>query len=178
MAAKGRVEKTNIKPQDDKWTFSDTGHSVLILAEGRLLNLGCATGHPSFVMSASFANQTIAQIDLRHVQPRQETLSGEVRREEGLRPAEAPRREGRPHAPRPARRQADDHAPRSRPITSASPSTAPTSPSTTATDHRIRGKKLTAPRAHARGAVLCFGSSNTHAAMADSNAGRSATAGR
>ena len=45
------------------WTFAD-GHSVLILAEGRLLNLGCATGHPSFVMSASFTNQTIAQIEL------------------------------------------------------------------------------------------------------------------
>jgi adenosylhomocysteinase len=45
------------------WTFPD-GHSVLILAEGRLLNLGCATGHPSFVMSASFTNQTIAQIEL------------------------------------------------------------------------------------------------------------------
>ncbi len=55
--------KTNIKPQYDKWTFKD-GHSVLILAEGRLLNLGCATGHPSFVMSASFTNQTIAQIEL------------------------------------------------------------------------------------------------------------------
>jgi adenosylhomocysteinase len=57
------VRKTNIKPQYDKWTFAD-GHSVLILAEGRLLNLGCATGHPSFVMSNSFTNQVIAQIEL------------------------------------------------------------------------------------------------------------------
>src|SRR4051794_40650746 len=57
------IHKTNIKPQYDMWTFPD-GHSVLILAEGRLLNLGCATGHPSFVMSASFTNQTIAQIEL------------------------------------------------------------------------------------------------------------------
>src|SRR6202035_4352187 len=57
------IKKTNIKPQYDMWTFRD-GHSVLILAEGRLLNLGCATGHPSFVMSASFTNQTIAQIEL------------------------------------------------------------------------------------------------------------------
>ncbi len=57
------VVKTNIKPQFDKWTFAD-GHSILILAEGRLLNLGCATGHPSFVMSASFTNQTLAQIEL------------------------------------------------------------------------------------------------------------------
>jgi len=56
------IKKTNIKPQFDKWTFPD-GHSVLILAEGRLLNLGCATGHPSFVMSNSFTNQTIAQIE-------------------------------------------------------------------------------------------------------------------
>ena len=57
------IKKTNIKPQYDMWTFPD-GHSILILAEGRLLNLGCATGHPSFVMSASFTNQTIAQIEL------------------------------------------------------------------------------------------------------------------
>jgi adenosylhomocysteinase len=57
------VEKLNIKPQVDKYTFPD-GHSIFILAEGRLVNLGCATGHPSFVMSNSFANQTLAQIDL------------------------------------------------------------------------------------------------------------------
>ncbi|MDB5356311.1 MAG: adenosylhomocysteinase [Phycisphaerales bacterium] len=57
------IKKMNIKPQYDMWTFPD-GHSVLILAEGRLLNLGCATGHPSFVMSNSFTNQTIAQIEL------------------------------------------------------------------------------------------------------------------
>ncbi|MGA3333570.1 MAG: adenosylhomocysteinase [Terracidiphilus sp.] len=57
------VTKINIKPQVDKYTFPD-GHSIFILAEGRLVNLGCATGHPSFVMSNSFANQTLAQIDL------------------------------------------------------------------------------------------------------------------
>jgi len=57
------IKKINIKPQYDMWTFSD-GHSVMILADGRLLNLGCATGHPSFVMSNSFTNQTIAQIEL------------------------------------------------------------------------------------------------------------------
>jgi len=57
------ASKTNIKEQYDMWTFND-GHSILVLAEGRLLNLGCATGHPSFVMSASFTNQTIAQIEL------------------------------------------------------------------------------------------------------------------
>ncbi len=63
LAKDGKVHKTNIKPQYDMWTFAD-GHRVLILAEGRLLNLGCATGHPSFVMSNSFTNQTIAQIEL------------------------------------------------------------------------------------------------------------------
>jgi adenosylhomocysteinase len=57
------IQRTNIKPQYDLWTFPD-GHGVLILAEGRLLNLGCATGHPSFVMSNSFTNQTLAQIEL------------------------------------------------------------------------------------------------------------------
>src|SRR5215831_10500303 len=57
------IEKINIKPQYDEWRFPD-GHSVLVLAEGRLLNLGCATGHPSFVMSASFTNQVLAQLDL------------------------------------------------------------------------------------------------------------------
>ncbi len=57
------TEKLNIKPQVDKYTFAD-GHSIFLLAEGRLVNLGCATGHPSFVMSNSFTNQTLAQIDL------------------------------------------------------------------------------------------------------------------
>ena len=57
------VAKTNIKPQVDKYTFDD-GHEIFVLAEGRLVNLGCATGHPSFVMSNSFSNQTLAQIDL------------------------------------------------------------------------------------------------------------------
>ncbi|HEX6391996.1 MAG TPA: adenosylhomocysteinase [Acidimicrobiales bacterium] len=57
------IKRTNIKPQVDSWDFPD-GHSVIILAEGRLVNLGCATGHPSFVMSASFTNQVLAQIEL------------------------------------------------------------------------------------------------------------------
>ena len=57
------VIKENVKPQVDKYTFPD-GHSIFLLAEGRLINLGCATGHPSFVMSNSFTNQTLAQIDL------------------------------------------------------------------------------------------------------------------
>jgi adenosylhomocysteinase len=57
------VEKINIKPQVDKWVFPN-GNAVIVLSEGRLLNLGNATGHPSFVMSNSFTNQTIAQIEL------------------------------------------------------------------------------------------------------------------
>jgi adenosylhomocysteinase len=57
------IRRVNVKPQYDEWIFPD-GHGVLILAEGRLLNLGCATGHPSFVMSASFTNQVLAQLEL------------------------------------------------------------------------------------------------------------------
>jgi adenosylhomocysteinase len=57
------IKKINIKPQVDKYTFPD-GHSLYLLAEGRLVNLGCATGHPSFVMSNSFSNQVLAQLDL------------------------------------------------------------------------------------------------------------------
>jgi len=71
------IKLTNIKPQYDMWTFPAAGgkpaHSVLILAEGRLLNLGCATGHPSFVMSNSFTNQTLAQIELATNQGHYET---------------------------------------------------------------------------------------------------------
>ena len=92
------IEKINIKPQYDQWIFPD-GHSVLVLAEGRLLNLGCATGHPSFVMSTSFTNQVLAQVELAQNRARV--------REEGLRAAQAPRREGGAPAPGQARRQAD-----------------------------------------------------------------------
>src|SRR5690606_12962386 len=63
LAAWPGIKKINIKPQVDEWRFPD-GHSVIVLSEGRLLNLGNATGHPSFVMSNSFTNQTIAQIEL------------------------------------------------------------------------------------------------------------------
>jgi adenosylhomocysteinase len=63
LAAVKGIRKHEIKPQYHEWVFPD-GHAVLVLAEGRLMNLGCATGHPSFVMSASFTNQVIAQIDL------------------------------------------------------------------------------------------------------------------
>jgi adenosylhomocysteinase len=57
------IERRNVKPQVDEWVFPD-GHAIIVLAEGRLLNLGCATGHPSFVMSNSFTNQVIAQVEL------------------------------------------------------------------------------------------------------------------
>lgn len=57
------IKRQNIKPQCDRFIFPD-GHGVILLAEGRLLNLGCATGHPSFVMSCSFTNQVIAQLEL------------------------------------------------------------------------------------------------------------------
>jgi adenosylhomocysteinase len=63
LSRTGGVERINVKPQVDEWRFSD-GHSIIVLSEGRLLNLGNATGHPSFVMSNSFTNQTIAQIEL------------------------------------------------------------------------------------------------------------------
>jgi adenosylhomocysteinase len=68
LAAVKGVERINIKPQVDEWVFPESGgtpgHSIIVLAEGRLLNLGCATGHPSFVMSNSFTNQVIAQVEI------------------------------------------------------------------------------------------------------------------
>ncbi len=63
LAAWPGVVKTDIKPQVARWQYPD-GHAIIVLSEGRLLNLGNATGHPSFVMSASFANQVLAQIEL------------------------------------------------------------------------------------------------------------------
>jgi adenosylhomocysteinase len=63
LARTAGVERINIKPQVDEWVFAD-GHAIIVLSEGRLLNLGNATGHPSFVMSNSFTNQVIAQIEL------------------------------------------------------------------------------------------------------------------
>ncbi|HVO31615.1 MAG TPA: adenosylhomocysteinase [bacterium] len=64
LREKGKVEKIEVKPQVHEWKFKDTGRSIIVLAEGRLVNLGCATGHPSFVMSNSFSNQVLAQIEL------------------------------------------------------------------------------------------------------------------
>jgi adenosylhomocysteinase len=63
LAKVSGITKTEIKPQVHEWTYAD-GHSIIVLSEGRLMNLGNATGHPSFVMSNSFSNQTIAQIEL------------------------------------------------------------------------------------------------------------------
>ena len=107
-----------------------TPHSIIVLAEGRLLNLGCATGHPSFVMSNSFTNQVIAQIELfTHTDFYERTR---------VHAAEAPRRGGRAAAPRQARREA--HRAHRGPgrATSASRSRARTSPTTTGTDRRAR----------------------------------------
>ena len=99
VGALRNLQWDNVKPQVDEIEFPD-GKRIILLAEGRLVNLGCATGHPSFVMSASFTNQVLAQIELWQ-QSRQI-------REQGLRAAEASRREGRPAASRQGRRQADD----------------------------------------------------------------------
>jgi adenosylhomocysteinase len=78
--AKSGATRVQVKPQYDEWVFpadaSRPEHSVLVLAEGRLLNLGCATGHPSFVMSSSFTNQVLAQLDLHFNATGQPTLSG------------------------------------------------------------------------------------------------------
>ena len=63
LQRRGDVRRTVIKPQVDEWRFAD-GHAIIVLSEGRLLNLGNATGHPSFVMSNSFTNQVIAQVEL------------------------------------------------------------------------------------------------------------------
>ena len=127
LARMSDVRKVEIKPQVHEFVFPD-GHSVIVLSEGRLLNLGNATGHPSFVMSMSFTNQVLAQIELY---TRTERLP--ARR---VRAAQAPRRARRPAPPRRPRREAHAARPRTRPTTSASPSTAPTSTTTTGTSRR------------------------------------------
>ena len=91
-----------IKPQYDEWRFPD-GHSVLVLAEGRLLNLGCATGHPSFVMSASFTNQVLAQLALHRNQ-------GEYEKQVYMLPKQLDEKVARLHLDC-ARRQADGAQP-------------------------------------------------------------------
>ena len=102
IAALDNYDWAEVKPGTDVVTFPD-GKKIIILAKGRLVNLGCATGHPSFVMSCSFTNQVLAQIEL--------FTKGERVPEGRLRAAQAPRREGRRAAPRQARRQADQAEP-------------------------------------------------------------------
>jgi hypothetical protein len=121
-----RRQQAEIKPQVHEWTFPD-GHSIIVLSEGRLMNLGNATGHPSFVMSNSFSNQTIAQIEL-FTKPREyKHLDAAPRRRAhraqgaGRDPAQAPRREGRPRSTStPSGSRSSPSSPRSRPSTSAS----------------------------------------------------------
>ncbi len=98
VASLRNLKWTNIKPQVDMIEFPK-GNRMILLSEGRLLNLGNATGHPSFVMSASFTNQVLAQIEL--------FTKGDQYEQGSLRSAEAPRREGRTSAPCQARREAD-----------------------------------------------------------------------
>merc|ERR1711920_945762 len=76
LHAKG-IDKMEIKPRVHRFTFPD-GHGIILLAEGRLLNLGCATGHPSFVMSNSFTNQTLAQIELWNNRDKKTYETGKV----------------------------------------------------------------------------------------------------
>ena len=142
LAKRKGVKRENIKPQYDEWVFPD-GHSVLILAEGRLLNLGCATGHPSFVMSASFTNQVLAQLELW-----KNTGSYEKSR---LHAAEAARRGGGAPPPGQARGEADELR-RSRPSTSGSRPKGRTSPTTTDTSarRRPRGGRAAARRPRRR----------------------------
>ena len=110
---KAGAKRVQIKPQYDEWVFPAKAtrpeHSILVLAEGRLLNLGCATGHPSFVMSSSFTNQVLAQLDLHFSTTGQPTLSGtnyDAKRVYIL-PKKLDEEGGAP-APRQARREADD----------------------------------------------------------------------
>ena len=99
IASLKNLKWNNIKPQVDEIEFPD-GHRIILLSEGRLVNLGNAMGHPSFVMSASFTNQTLAQIELYA-----NNKDGKYEKE-GLRAAEVARREGRPAASRQDRREA------------------------------------------------------------------------
>ena len=136
------IKRVNIKPQYDEFQFPD-GHSVLVLAEGRLLNLGCATGHPSFVMSASFTNQVLAQLEL-HDERRED-------RQEGAHAAEAARRGGGAAAPRQARREADEAHGGAGGVHRRAASTGRTSRSTTGTSgNRVIGHRKSGHRRAAR----------------------------
>ena len=117
------IERVNIKPQVDKWIFPD-GHAILILSEGRLLNLGNATGHPSFVMSNSFTNQTMAQLELF-------TQTGQYVNDVYVLPKHLDEKVARLHLD--ALGVKLTTLSRSRPTTSACPSRARTSPTPTGT---------------------------------------------
>ncbi len=126
------VQRVNIKPQVDEYVFPD-GHSVIVLAEGRLLNLGCATGHPSFVMSNSFSNQVIAQIEL--------FTHNDFYEHKVYTLAQAPRREGRSPASRRVGCEAHQAHRGASPTTSASPSRAVQVGRTTATERFERRRR-------------------------------------
>ena len=123
------IAKTNIKPQVDAWDFPD-GHSVIVLAEGRLVNLGCATGHPSFVMSFSFTNQVLAQIELF-------TRTDAYQTGSTCCPATSTRRWPGSTCDK-LGVKLTTRSPSSRPPTSASTWAARSSPSSTATERRTR----------------------------------------
>ncbi len=122
--------RITIKPQVDEWVFEDgddtVAHSVIVLSEGRLMNLGNATGHPSFVMSNSFTNQVLAQIELLH-----QARGVPARR---LHAAQAPRRGGGPAPSRRPRRQADRADPQAGRLPGRPGRRDRTSPTTTATE--------------------------------------------
>merc|ERR1712159_471617 len=115
----------NIKPQVDRFIFPD-GHGVIILAEGRLMNLGCATGHPSFVMSCSFTNQVIAQLELWN-----ERSTGKYDKKVYVLPKKLDEKVAQLHLKKLGVKLTK--LSQSRPTTSASPLMAPTSPRPTAT---------------------------------------------
>ena len=104
LETKSGATKDVIKPQVDKWTFP-SGKSVIILAEGRLVNLGCATGHPSFVMSNSFTNQVLAQMDLakNDYEPKVMILPKKLDEEVAPAPPGTPRRQAGHHDQGPGR---------------------------------------------------------------------------
>ena len=138
LAALPTATKINIKPQVDEWQFADgrcAEHTaIIVLSEGRLMNLGNATGHPSFVMSNSFTNQVLAQIEL-FTKPEEYPL-------ERLHAAEASRRGRRPAAPGRARRPADRAHPQAGRLPRRRRSRARTSPTTTATEpHGASGSR-------------------------------------
>ena len=141
VAALKQYKWENIKPQVDHVIFPD-GKRIILLAEGRLVNLGCGTGHPSYVMSSSFANQVIAQIEL-FTQHRQVP-------DRRVRAAQAPRREGRAPAADEAGREADRAHRRAGEVHRRRRRTARTSPTTTGTeralDDRHEGGAAARPR--------------------------------